>query len=297
MHRRGIALLMTLMFVIVISVSLGYALKKINNASEVAKKEKFLYQTGFIVEDVVTILQNSPEINAIIDDNSTESLATLLLQSAYIPLKLEELDVVLKISSARAKFNPAMFTKKNIPLMKDFLTRKMLNSDYGDILLDLISGIKDDNSYNSRIFDDNPSLFRDYIVSSQHLKVLNDFYAKEYNDNGLEKIDFDALFYYSQDKNINVDLNYATQEVWEMLTGADELRAKELAVNGYGSYSTLEDLDLNPQELSNLAKFKTSFLEPILYIELEIQDGKNQAKISFEYDIKTKKGGNFAYEI
>jgi hypothetical protein len=285
------------MFVIVITISLGYALKKINNASDVVKNEKFLYQTAFIVDDILEILRSSSDVGLIVQENSPERLASLLLQSAYIPLRLHELDIVLKINSARSRYNPAMFTPTNMNFMKEYLNTKMTDSEYGDMLFDLVSGIKEDNSYNSRIFDDEPSLFRDYIVSSQHLKKANRFYAREFNTNSLKNIDFEELFYYSSDKNISVDLNYASQEVWEMLTGVDETRAKELAVNGYGAYMTLEDLKLSPQELQRLSAFKTSFFEPILYIELEIHKDTNKAKILFEYDIEKKKGSNFVYEI
>lgn len=297
MKRKGIALLITLMFVIVITVSLGYALTQVNNASDTLKQEKFLYQTSFIVEDVLRMLKNAPQVQEIVDSNSSESLGLLLTQSMYIPLNLEDTKLVLKISSARSKFNPKNFTVKNLPIMKQYLNVNMVNSEYGDILFDAISGIKDDNSYNSRIFDENPNLFRDYIVSSAHLKQINNFYTKEYNDDALKNIDFDQLFCYGEDTNTSVDLNYATAELWEMMTGTNKERASELQANGYGAYTSFEDLGLNTTELASLKKFKTSFFEPILFIELDIQKDKNQAKISFEYDIAQKKGSNFVYEI
>ena len=297
MQRKGIALLTTLMFVIVITVSLGYALTQVNNASDLVKEEKFLYQTSFLVEDILKILNNSSQIQEIVDNNSSEGLAILLAQSMFIPLKLEETKLILKISSARSRYNPSEFTSENMPIMKQYLNVKMVNSQYGDILFDVISGIKDDNSYNSRIFDDNPTLFRDYIVSSKHLKKVNDFYAREYNDDALKNINFEQLFYYTNDKNISIDLNYASQEVWEMCTGVSEERANDLQLNGFGAYTSLEDLGLNSIELEKLSKFKTSFFEPILLIELLIKKDNNKANISFEYDIKQKKGSNFVYEI
>jgi len=44
-------------------------------------------------------------------------------------------------------------------------------------------------------------------------------------------------------------------------------------------------------------KFKTSFFEPYIYVVINIEQNKNNAIISFEYDIKKKKGSNFVYEI
>ena len=94
-----------------------------------------------------------------------------------------------------------------------------------------------------------------------------------------------------------MDLNYATPEVWEMFLGVSQERARELHLNAYGTYSDVKDLGLSPTEIQKLAKFKTSFFEPILHIELKIKKDKNNAKISFEYDIAQKKGSNFVYEI
>ena len=146
------------------------------------------------------------------------------------------------------------------------------------------------------IFDENPYLFRDYIASAKHLKVINNYYTKEYNDNGLKNIDFNELFYYSKDRNMTIDLNYATTQVWELLLGCSQERAEMLKAGG-GFYSDLESLNLNADEKEMLANFKTSYFEPIVQIELDIRQNKQHSKIIFEYDIQNKKGSNFAYEI
>ena len=295
--HNGIALLVTLMFIILITVSLGYALKQVNRSSQLIKNEKLLYQTSFIVEDVLTMLNNSSDIQLIAKENSIDNLAILLAQSTYIPIELADTKLVLKISSARAKLNPNTLTPTTIPIMKQYLNTKMVNSDYADILLDSLSGIKEDNSYNSRIFDENPNLFRDYIASKEHLQNINTFYKKEFNDNALKNINFKELFYFCADKNTSIDLNYATTEVWEMLLATTPQRAQELYDNGFGMYKSLEDLHLNRDELTQLQHFKISFFEPILLIELDITKSAHCAKIFFEYNIAKKRGSNFVYKI
>ena len=294
--HSGIALLITVMFVIVITIAIGYGLKQVNSAAAVVKQEKFMYQSSTLLEDILKILQTSSQIKATLDANSTEALYTLISQAAFIPFNSHGLEMLLKIKSARAKFNPAEIDANNIEQIKLFMNNYNINNQYVDILLDNINGIKEDNSYNSTIFDEYPYLFRDYIASGEHLKIINDFYTKEYNDNALSKINFDNLFYYSSDRNIKIDLNYATPEVWEMLIGASKERAEVLSAGG-GSYSKIKDLNLNDDELRNLKHFKTSFYEPILDIEVEIRQDELLSKIHFEYNIKTKKGSNFAFKF
>ena len=284
------------MFVIVITVAIGYGLSQVNKASATVKEENFMYQSNILVEDILHILKTSPEIKAAVDTNSSEALFLLISQAAFIPFTSHGVEITLKIKSARAKFNPAQIDVNNTDQVKLFMNSYNINGEYVDILADNIGKIKEDNSYNSRIFDEHPYLFRDYIASSEHLKIINDFYAKEYNDNSLSKVDFDNLFYYSSDRNMSIDLNYATPEVWELLTGAQKERA-ELLNTGGGSYTKVEDIGLNDDELANLKHFKTSFYEPILDVEVEIRQNGMISNIHFEYNIKTQKGSNFAFKL
>jgi len=294
--RRGIALLITLMFVIVITVAIGFGLKQVNESSKIIKQENFLYQSTIIVEDILKILQNSQDVKRIVDSNNSSEFYIFLSQAAFIPFEVSGLEVVLKISSARGKFNPSQLDQNSSELMRQYLNNNGVNGQYLELLVDNMSKIKVDNSYNSRIFDEEPNLFRDYIASSKHLQKINNFYAKEYNDNALSNIDFDNLFLYTSDKNTTVDLNYATREVWELFLGASKERAEFLSDNS-GFYDSLESLELNDAEKENLAHFKTSFFEPTLFIEIDISENGVSSKISFEYDIKNKRGSNFAYQI
>jgi len=294
--RSAIALLITVMFVIVITVAIGYGLKQVNNASSVVKEEKFIYQSSIIVEDVLNILKTSPDIASVIDTNSSSDFYVFMSQASFIPLQISGFDIVLKISSARSKFNPKQINIRNIDLLRVFMSNHNVNSQYVDLLVDSISGIKEDNSYNSTIFDENPYLFRNYIASLDQVKEINKFYTQEYNDPSLKNIDFNELFYFSSESNISIDLNYATPLVWELLLGTTKERAEFLS-DGMGSYTQLSDLNLDRDEEENLEKFKTSYFEPLLFVEIEIMQENMKSNISFEYDIKKKEGYNFAYEI
>jgi len=299
--RDAIALLVTIMFVIVITVAIGFGLKQVNRASQTLNDENFMFQSSMFVEDILKILQTSTELQQIAENNnSIDELYMFLSEAAFIPFDSQGYDVVLQISSARAKFNPSTLNSYRADALRGYMSNYMVNSQYVDILVDSMSKIKEDNSYNSRIFDENPYLFRDYIASKEQLGIINDFYTTEYNDNALANIDFDELFYLSADKNTTIDLNYATPAVWELILGVSKERA-ELLNYGGGSYTDIASLHLNSDEEERLLAFmkpvKPSFYEPILFIELTIRKNKSRAYISFEYNIKLRKGSNFAYEI
>ena len=298
MQRKAIALLITLLFIMLITISVGAGLKQLNQASGYVEDEKFLFQSSVILNDTLDFLKNSQELN---DINSSDDFSAFLAQTSFIPFQSHNIKITIKISSARSKFNVNNLMDNKVPnikrinILKEYFANHMISSSFVDILLDSMGGIKEDLSYESSIFEEKPELFRDYISSYKHFSELKDFYKSYYNDDSLKNIDFKNLFYFTNDKEYKVDLNYATAEVWEMMIGCDKAKAIELSE---GSYDSFDDLGLNKKEINVLKyKFKTSFFEPYIYVVINIEQNKNNAIISFEYDIKKKKGSNFVYEI
>lgn len=307
--KKGIALLITLMFIMAITVSIGIGLSYTKKAQHALLEENFLFQSSMILNDVLSLLKNSKELSLIQNDSEGTAFAIFLAQSSFIPFEASGIQVALEITSARSKFNPTTLLspdKKTIyqarvSALKNYLAKKMVNETYVDILLDGLGGLKDDLSYNSAVYNTNDTLFRDYIVSAKHLKVYNDFYRDTFYDNALENVEFDKLFYYSGDVNASntyiIDLNYATAEVWAMMLGVDEVRAEQLAFNG-GTYSENNKADLSSDESRALESFKTTY-KPQLYLDVKVEiiQDRSSAKIAFEYDIKKARGYNFSYEI
>jgi hypothetical protein len=300
--KTAMALLMTLLFIMLISVAIGVGLKQLKDASSYVSGEKFLYQNSVIVADVLNFLKETPELN---DINSSEDLEDFLLYSP-IPFESSGIKVLIEFSSARAKYNintiydsNKTITQMRIDSLKEYFEKYMINVDFVDILLDGIGGIKEDSSYNSEIFNEKVYLFRDYIVSKKHFKEFEEFYEKKYDDENLENIDFDKLFYFSKDTNnsYKIDLNFATPEVWEMMLGCEKQKA-ELLSSKVDLYESYESIDLSDEELKLVKDiFQTSLFEPYIDVKIIILQGANSSEIEFEYDIKKKKGSNFVYEI
>jgi len=283
----------------IISVAVGYGLSQMKKASKVTQDEDMLYRSTLIVGDVLTILKNSTDLNQLLDENSSADLYTFFQTTSYLPLNIGSEKVVLSLKSARSKININSLNKKNELLFRNYFNRYMIGSNYVDVLKDCMrkNQAKDEyNNYTSRLFDEYPSLFRDYIASKKHLMKINKFYLQEYGDMNLKMLPFDDLFCYRAAQNEAVDLNYATVDVWQLMLDTSKERA-EILVQGEGAYNSIEDLQLTPEEKINLKKFKTTFYAPYIFVEIEIVRQKSISKIHFIYDIKLKKGYDFVFEV
>ena len=301
--RHAIALLITIFFIMAISVILGLSLKQIKDTKDEVIQEKFILQTSVLMDDILNILKKSQDLDLIVKDNSKDALFIFLSEVSFIPFESSGVNVMIEISSARSKFNVntlvnagGKLEQKRVYALINYFSTFNVNNSYVDMLVDSISKTEEDIYYNSDIFNENPNLFRDYISSSAHLDEINNYYMKSNNDNSLSQIDFDDLFYYSINKNSKIDLNYATVQTWRLLLGCDEARAEQLNAGG-GSYITIENLLLSDEEKLLLSNFSVSYYEPFLDVLVEIIEGDVSSKVRFEYDMKNKKGSNYIYEI
>lgn len=277
-----------------ITMSVGVGLKAINEGTKSIDSEQFLFQNVMIVHDALHMLKTSSELEQI---SSAIDLSNFLLSSEAIPFQSNGFEVLIRFSSARSKINPNVLkTEPILEAFQDFITLKGVNGVYGNFLLDTVSGIKEDQTYTTELFNQAPTLFRDYIVSEKHLERINDFYLKAYHDANLKDLNTSELFYFSKDSNSSIDLNYASASTYQIVLACDPLRAEALSLDE-NVFEKVEDLRLSEVEIKNLAKFKTSFFEPYLDVNIEITNKDKRSKIRFEYNIKSKKGSNFVFEV
>ncbi|MBL0687295.1 MAG: hypothetical protein JJV94_05675 [Sulfurospirillum sp.] len=298
--KKGIALLVTLLFVVLILFSVGIGLKHINKASHYVKQEIFLHQTSIILDDILTFIHESDDLNSL---NSADMLNEFLETNSFIAFEHSGIIINIRLESARSKFDlNSLVSHENIininraESLKQYVGKSMVSSSFVDILLDLMTDVKEDNLYKSAIFDEKPDLFRDYIVSYKHFSEAIDFYENSYYDNNIEDIDFKSfLYFYENSQDLyKVDLNYATAEVWEILLRCDTQRAIELSNDFYYS---IESIDLNDDEKNMLSMFNTSIFEPHLNIYLDITKGEYNSKVKFEYSIPDRKESKLVYKI
>ena len=301
--RRGVALLLTLVIVMLMAIVIGWSMRTLNEAKETIEKERFMIQSGMIVEDVLGILKKSPEINAVADENNSIALFTLLSSASMLPFESQGYRVLISLKSARSKLNINTFkasdttrAKQRRERLANFLIGHGLGSDLYDYILDAMGGIKEDGSYRSDLFYGDPQLYRDAIVSSRQMERILLDYAKKDGIDPFSKLDFDKIFSYDEAKEVKLDLNYATPEVWELVAGVSKERAKQLFESA-GAYASEEDLGLSEEERQILSLFDYSFFEPVILVHIDIMKEARTGMIEFEYDIKKKKARRFVFEV
>jgi len=296
--KNAIALLITIFFIMLITISIGVGLKFANDASKTMKSELFLFQNSILIEDILAVLKKSPDLEKV---KTPEDLYMFLETTPAIPFESNGLEVLIEIQSARSKINPNSFTtKEKKEIFENFLMSKMINTQYAMMLYDLIGKIKPDGGYNTDIFNENSRLFRDYIVSEEHLGELQKIYEKKYRESSLQDLNFKELFYIAPDLNgstYSIDINYATPLAWEFMLGCDEQRA--LGLYEKEEVYTEENLNiyLSEDEVKRLVLFNYGNYVPLLDIKVTIMQKDRRSNIRFEYNIQEKKGSNFVFEV
>lgn len=294
--RRGVALLITLFFIIAMTAAVGVSLMNLRKSGEELHQARFLLQSGAVVDDVLSLMGEADKLGAVTD---AESLNLFLLTAGFIPLELKELLVKIEITSAMGHIN--INALKASKPFQDALIAYMNRFNVQDpvfmsaLLIDCMGGYKD--IYNTGIFDEMPELYRERIVSERHFDKIVDFYIRERHDNAVTKLPWKDLIRFDDANTTILDANYITPALWQMLIpGLEEERAVEISSGG-GAYSSLEDIDLSPERKENLAAFDLSFYEPTVHMDIEIVENNNSAKVAFDYDLTAKKGKHFEFGI
>lgn len=287
--KNAIALLITVFFIMAITLSIGLGLRYMKDAFVSMEDESILIQNTALVHDVLKILKKNVLLNSV---DSEEGLAVFLSESSFIALEIDGIKIRIEIQSARSKINPNLLKeKRSKQAFEMFLIMNNISLVYLDLLLDSSSGTKEDASYLSDMFIYKEEMFREYISSSEHLQEINEYFTQRYRNNSLASLNMQTLFYVSNDSKYSIDLNYVTPQALEVLLLCDKDRAKYLV----DKHSIREELTQN--EKKSLASFKTSYFEPYLYIRVHLKQNNHKSMIDFEYNIKSKKGSHFVFKV
>ncbi len=294
--RRGVALLITLFFIIAITAAVGVSLMHLKKSGEALHEARFLLQSGAVVEDVIKLMSEADKLGAVTD---TDTLNLFLMTAGFIPLELKELLVKIEITSAmgRVNINALGSSKELQEALIEYMARYNVQDAFymSDLLMDCMGGYKE--VYKTDIFDSMPELYRERIVSKRHLRKVLDFYVRERHDNAVNKLPWDDLVRFDDNNATAVDANYVTPALWQFyLPGIQEERAVELA-SGEGTYTKLEDLGLSDEDRTRLGKFNLSFFQPTVHMDIEVMENNSTAHIAFDYDLSTKKGKHFEFGI
>jgi hypothetical protein len=294
--RHGVALLITLFFIIAITAAVGVSLMNLRKSGEELHQARFLLQSGAIIDDVLTLMNQADKLGIVSD---AESLNIFLLSAGFIPLQLKELLVKIEITSAMGHIN--INALQSSIEFQEALAKYMVLFNvqdvpyFTDLLLDCMGGYRE--SYKTDIFDAMPELYRERIVSKRHFGKIMAFYIRERHDNAVTKLPWEKLIRFDDGNATTIDANYITPALWQMLIpGLDNVRAAELS-SGEVIYKSLEEIDISPEERVALSKFNLSFYQPTVHMDIAILENNSSAKVTFDYDLTTKKGKHFELGI
>lgn len=296
LSRRGVALLITLFFIIAITAAVGVSLMNLKKSGEELHEARFLLQSGAVVEDVLSLMSQADKLGTV---NDAESLNIFLLTAGFIPLELKELLVKIEITSAmgRININTLAASQEFQQALIAYMVRFNVQDAYymSDLLIDCMDGYK--NVYKTNIFDEMPELYRERIVSKRHLDKVINFYIRERHDNAVVKVPWEELVRFGDNNDTAVDANYITPALWQMLIpNLEEERAIELA-SGEMTYKSINDIELSTEDKEKVDKFNLGFYHPTVHMDIEILENNSSAHVAFDYDLSTKKGKHFEFGI
>jgi len=310
LSKRGIALLITLFFIIAITLAVGIGLKQVNEARSEIEKENFMIQSRVILDDVLKILSKMSKDYDAQNDTDGEGFYTFLEVSSFIPFESSGIKSSIEISSARSKLNINTIADANLStkeVLESYFESRMIGIEYVDMLFDVIRGKRLEDDYKTNIVYEKPLLFKEsnnYISSYENLKEINEFYKLSYHENKIDKINFKNLFYFSKDANYSLDLNCMSDSVIDTIWASDVVyveddEKKEEDEEQNSNCDVSFCASLSEEEKSNLKSKYNATCIPQRYINVVVSvvQNKQRARIMFEYNMESKKGSNFVYEL
>ena len=294
--RSGIALLITLFFVISVTAAVGVSIIQLRLSAKQVREGKCLIQSSMILDDLLKLLKTTPLLDKIKD---ADSMHYFLKDTSIIPITLENLNVKINIQSSMGRFN--INTLSSFKPFKEALSAYMVQYEisdveyFQDLLVDCMSGLQPE--YRTDIFDAMPWLYREKIVSMSHLEKIIDYYVMTRHDNNIRKVPWKQLVRFGAHSDTKIDVNYVTPQLWQLLL--PEIR-EDTATDLSSSvvvYKGSEDLSLSEEDIKQLEAFNVSYYVPRTQIEVDVKRNDQSVHIAFEYDLKLKKGGNFNYGL
>jgi hypothetical protein len=287
MKRPGIALMITLFFIMAITVAVGISLTVYNQGKNVEAQYRLLAQTAMSVDDVVRLLQEG-QMFAEVKDAAT--LKALLELTEAIALDYEGLEVMVSMRSARAGVNINALAASEA--LQEKFTRYLMRYNVQDpqyltdLLLDCMQG--EQATYRTRIFDAMPQLYRVRIASAEHLEQILEYYIKQRFDLAVRDIPWQELFWFDDHEVQAADLNHMSAHAWQLLF-PDMPDETITLLSGSGQvYTTYDELPLRDEDVRQLQSMNIKLYVPVVWVELELFSAGAVAEVALEFDIASK---------
>lgn len=294
--RHGVALLVTLFFIMAITAVLGISLTLLQQGNAKSYEGRFLVQTSILLDDALSLLAASQEIAATED---AMTLRMLLEGASLIPFSHDGTEVLISMKSAMGRINVNTLADSEAfrNALGEYLVRYNVQdiSYLLDLLADCMGGVQP--YYKSDVFEYLPELYRDRIVDRRHFEQVLEFYVRMRRDNSVMSVPWDQLVRFGSKGDAVIDVNYVSPALWQLLLPDYSEDMTVTLSQPPMAYTALEETGLGEEVLKRLEPFGLSVYEPKVGVSIAIMQNEASAQIDFLYDLTSKTASEFTYGI
>ncbi len=265
MHRRAIALMLTLFMLLAMSAALSITLALFQKGFTTYAANSFRIQSAVLIVDTVNIVASlAKEVG-----ESPEAFEILMQSAQELPFRVGTVDMLVKLHPQGAKFNINHYKrdKHHEKLYAYLLGYNLQRPGYIlDMIEDSLDDDTDENQYGSERVLYDPFFVQGKIADySQFLKLL-DTYAKETKDTNIYSVPWRAWICFTGEF---IDERYMTPELMAVIETPG------------GISEEAEDFDTLGENSSELN------------CEVYLRQDEAQSVTEFDFSLKTKAISNF----
>lgn len=289
--RAGIVLLITLFFIVLITLLIGENFKTTQKQFENSTKLNFLTQSNLLLLDLERAFQKS-----VANIGNRDDLNVLLNMPFDFSDKSSDIDFSLKFKSAQNGLHFGRLNDNNdtiAEMYQEVLGYILRDANVYDPMF-FIALLQDtyDKDTEERIFGSELSLrdnrFRNgSLDSKKQFDTILDFYAKEREDTNIYNISWDEIVSF---RDREVDINYISPLLLRaLLPTMPSYQATSLTTQKEELISSIDELDIYESQKERLKIFNVVSYGPSLECSVEFRLRDDILLADFIYNIGDKK--------
>ncbi len=279
--KKGIALLITIGFLTVLTALIGYMFSISQKSFEEVDRVKATNQSTIVLADVKTLLKDySKEIK----DSSDLDIFLLGTPPFYDEKSNSSLHIGIKPLSNKININSLLIKKKIDKKIETFIkniceTYNILDPSFlVALILDTIDEDETSRQALSEISMEDIRFSNSRIVDMKHFEKIVDYYVQATQDTNIKIVPWENLIYFGDNQKTILDCDRLSKEL---------IYALRLNAEDFSGCDSLEDIEskkiAKDYRLKSYSKKSSYLIRVTVYYQVE----EIENSISFDYDMKT----------
>ena len=289
--KKGIALLITIGFLLILMSLIGYMLTISQNNFDKIEKIKLRNQSTIIFSDVKKILDSYAKE---VKDSEDLDLFLAGLPPFYNDKSRFSLYVQIKPLSNKININSILIKNKTDKNIESFIkniceTYNILDPSFlVALILDTIDTDVVSRQALSEISQEDIKFSNSKIINMKHFEKIVDYYIKITQDSNIKNVPWSRLIYFGKIEKSILDCDRLSKELINVL---------RLQVDEFAGCESLEDKYSKKiaknYELKSYSKKDSYFVK--VEVQYSVEDEENS--VIFDYDMKTNKATNIKNKL